>query len=160
MLTPNFVLQQLDYDAANGKLFWRYTNGRKVMGAEAGSLNKNGYRVVGIGARKVMAHKLVWLIEHGSLPDSELDHINRVPDDNRISNLRLADRYLNMRNRSHNKNNRLGVKGVAAHQNGYRARIKHRGRLIDLGVFPTAHEAAIAYSAAEKVCEIFCQVGI
>ena len=160
MLTREDVLRALSYDATRGKFFWRYTLGRKREGAEAGFLNHNGYRVIGIRGQKIMAHRLVWLMEHGSLPTGELDHINRMPDDNRAENLRLADRYLNMRNRGVQRNNRLGMKGVAEYQGGFRARIRHQGKVIDLGVFPTANEATIAYSAAEKVCEIFCQVGI
>ena len=160
MLTREDVLRALDYDAARGKFFWRYTLGRKRQGAEAGFLNQNGYRMIGIYGQKIMAHRLVWLMEHGAMPSSEIDHINRKPDDNRAVNLRLADRYLNMRNRSHNKNNRLSMKGIVKHQGGYRARVYCRGKSIDLGVFSTAKEAAVAHSAAEKVCEIFCQVGI
>lgn len=160
MLTRDDVLRGLSYDAAQGKFFWRYTYGRKLMGAQAGWVNHNGYRVIGIQGKKIMAHKLVWLMEHGVLPAGEIDHINRMPDDNRATNLREADRHLNMRNRNANKNNPLGMKGVVKHQNGFRARIMHKGVLIDLGVFFSAKEAAIAYSAAEKVCEIFCQVGI
>lgn len=160
MISAEVVLSHLDYDKAKGTFYWRRTCGRKKQGAEAGHINHNGYRVICINNRKIMAHKLVWLVEHGAYPAQELDHINRQRCDNRIENLRRATRELNMRNRGRNKNNAVGMKGVFAHQRGYRARIMHKGRLIDLGVFPSPREAAIAYSAAEKVCEIFCQVGI
>ena len=160
MLTREGVLQALTYDAAQGKFYWRHTLGRKREGMEAGSLNPAGYHIVGICGQKIMAHRLVWLVEHGSFPTGEIDHINRIPNDNRIENLRLANRYLNMRNRGMQRNNRLGLRGVVERPDGYRARIRHHGKSIELGVFSTAKEAAIAYSAAEKVCEIFCQVGI
>jgi hypothetical protein len=159
VITKDTVLSALDYDANTGKFFWLGGKGRKKKGGEAGFLNPAGYRVIGVCGQKVLAHRLVWLVETGSFPAMELDHINRVRNDNRFVNLRQATREQNMRNRGVCKNNKLSMKGVARHQNKYRARIMHCGQIIDLGTFNTAREAAIAYTAAERVCEVFCQIG-
>lgn len=159
MLTKDSVLKLLDYDAKKGKLFWRVTFGRAKKGLEAGCIRPHGYRIIGVDGHKIMAHRLVWLIEKGCLPTLEIDHINRLTDDNRIENLREVTRQQNVLNRGCSRNNRLSMKGVSKHQDGYRTRITRGGVYLDLGVFNTANEAAAAYSAAEKVYEAFCQSG-
>ena len=159
MITRDFVLKLMDYDAEKGKLFWRVTFGRAKKGSEVGCVRTHGYRVVGIAGHKVMAHRLIWLIEKGRFPTLEIDHINRCTDDNRIENLREVTRQQNILNRGCNRNNKLSMKGVHKHQDGYRSRLMRGSIKIDLGTFDTAKEAAIAYGAAEKVYEAFCQVG-
>ena len=155
MLTRDRAQELLTYDKTTGKLFWRFTLGRMVEGKEAGCVNKGGYRVVRVDKRPYMAHAIVWLMETGDLPSSEIDHKDRNPANNRIKNLRVASRSQNLRNTGVSKNNRLGVKGVFAHQKGFRSVITCNGVRIDLGTFTSAENAAIAYVAAEKVCVAF-----
>jgi hypothetical protein len=159
MITREKALELLNYDAEKGKIYWRVTFGRMKKGAEAGCVRPNGYRMVGISGYKIMAHRLIWLLEKGTFPSLEIDHINRQPDDNRIINLREVTRQQNVLNRGCSRNNRLSLKGVHRHQDGYRARIMRGSVTLDLGMFDTAKEAAIAYTTAEKVYETFCQVG-
>lgn len=69
-----------------------------------GSRNRGGYIVCTLhlgGARKqVKLHRLIWIAANGLPPAGMvIDHVNRVKDDNRIANLRLADAALNSRNR-------------------------------------------------------------
>lgn len=69
-----------------------------------GCRNTKGYLVATIHygkfRRQIKIHRLVWIAAHGPIPDgSVIDHINRIKDDNRISNLRLACPVLNSRNR-------------------------------------------------------------
>ena len=46
------------------------------------------------------------------LPENEIDHINRIKDDNRWCNLREVSRQCNVRNCSIGKNNKSGITGV------------------------------------------------
>ena len=92
-LPPIETLRELlDHDEATGTLRWKVTLGRAKAGAVAGSKPRNRtYRVVGIEGRLWAEHRIVWALHHGTDPyPYEIDHNNRNPTDNRISNLRLA----------------------------------------------------------------------
>lgn len=80
----------------------------------------------------------------------QVDHENLDGLDNRKSNLRLATQSQNMMNRKVQKNNKSGYKGVNFRGFTYRARIQVEGKLIRLGNFKTAVEAARAYDTKAK----------
>jgi hypothetical protein len=92
-------------------VFVNRTNGRAV-----GNTDKDGYTTIAFNVRGKTkthkAHRLVWLWYFGEMPAGQLDHINRVKDDNRIENLRLASAEQNMSNRQKMRNNTTGYKGV------------------------------------------------
>lgn len=86
----------------------------------------------------------------GAWPKYRVDHINRDRADNRWVNLRDASPMVNNQNITKaSKRNRLGVRGVSAHQGGFRARIMARGAVHELGVFDTIEAAAAVYAAAK-----------
>ena len=67
--------------------------------------NSTGY----VYAARVAAHRIVWLAEHGFIPDGhDINHRNRKRDDNRIINLEPVTRSQNIR---HAKGH-LGYVGV------------------------------------------------
>ncbi len=77
--------------------------------------------------------------------DVWVDHINGDARDNRRENLRLSS----PRQNSWNKRPKAGkFKGVFARRKRFVARIKVGSKIINLGGFATAHEAADAYDAA------------
>lgn len=85
--------------------------------------------------------------------DQEVDHINHNPLDNRRSNLRIADRSLNMANSSIFKNNTSGHKGVTwcKERNKWQAQISVNKVHRILGRFEDKLDAINAYKgAAEK----------
>jgi hypothetical protein len=101
------------------------------------------------------------MMVHGEWPKIDVDHINCIKDDNRISNLRLATRHQNLANTRVRKTNKLGLKGVYLHKapNSYRSLIRVRGKRIDLGIFQSPEEAAAAYKkAAERYFGDFARV--
>lgn len=81
-----------------------------------------------------------------------VDHINGNALDNRRVNLRLAYASGNQRNRSINRNNTSGFKGVSwDKQHGrWQAGISVNGRRKRLGLFDTAEEAHAAYAKAAQ----------
>ena len=98
----------------NGKLYWVVKPSSRVnIGAESGCLKSYGYRHVKLFGKTHQAHRIVWQLHNGQIPDGlQIDHINGIKDDNRIENLRLAthsQQALNTKLRSDNTN---GIKGV------------------------------------------------
>ncbi len=83
-------------------------------------------------------------------PGMTVDHINCNTLDNRRANLRVCTVSENARNRSVQKNNKLGLKGVYMDGNSYRAQIRYEKKVYSLGSFATAERAREPYSAAAR----------
>lgn len=83
---------------------------RKDRKNSNGSLDKDGYLIYKVKGRQIKAHRLVWFLCNGVFPDCEIDHINRNRRDNRIENLRLADRNVQAQNTIRLPNKDTGVR--------------------------------------------------
>jgi hypothetical protein len=79
-----------------------------------------------------------------------VDHVNRNPLDNRRANLRAATGSLNAYNKTCAAG-RTGQRGVTLRRGRFEARIGHETRLVYLGRYASAAEAAAAYRAASVV---------
>lgn len=139
----------LEYDSETGWFTWKVTRGSNALaGNRAGANAGNGYRHITIHRVHHYEHHLAWLYIHAEYPD-EIDHINGVPNDNRITNLRLC---------THTQNNfnmefpvgQSGFKGVYPNKSGlkWRAQIGFGGKQIHLGTFDTREEAHEVYMEA------------
>lgn len=75
------------------------------------------------------------------------DHINQDSLDNRMDNLREADKSLNMLNRGRQKNSTTGYKGVHQRKDTkrFQSYLKLNGIRYHLGYYQTALEAASVY---------------
>jgi hypothetical protein len=136
----------LHYCEETGQFTWRVNRGGKaIAGTIAGTPDKHGYICINVDCRLYKAHRLAWLYVHGEWPEREIDHIDGHPANNSISNLRVADRHDQNRNRRINKTNRLGVKGVRQFGLRFEARIKVNYQNIVIGRYDTAQEAHAAY---------------
>ena len=51
-----------------------------------------------LGPVRVMLHRLIWLLKYGEAPPKVIDHINRIPFDNRPINLRAVTQKENSTN--------------------------------------------------------------
>lgn len=103
--------------------------------------------------KQYLLHRLAWFYMTGAWPESDLDHINGVRDDNRWENLRLASRSQNNSNTRLRSNNSTGVKGLSfdRRRGKYMASICSKGTRKFLGYFNDKVSAAKALTAARVV---------
>lgn len=143
VLTQKELKARYTYDEKTGKIFSKYR--------EVGWLHPDGYIRISVDRKLYLAHRLAWLYIYGELPSKELDHINQNKADNRICNLRLADRHQNSQNTNKaRKHSKLGVVGVSKNGNRYTAQIGFKGARIKLGYFDTLEQASACYQNAKR----------
>lgn len=121
-------------------------------GQVVGSRGHYGYLCVKFGElgqeRVARLHRLAWFLTFDLWPDSEIDHINGVTDDNRLANLRLASRTENCWNQKTSKANKSGRKGVSWCKTTNKWRVKIGQRTV--GRFRSWDEAVKAHEAAQR----------
>ena len=112
-LTQEEVRQLLDYNPETGELRWKVDRSRMKVGMVAGCVDSStGYLKIGINGKRYPMHRVIWLWWYGYFPESEVDHIDRDPSNNRLINLREVSRTCNSRNCGTGARNKSGVKGV------------------------------------------------
>jgi len=134
----------------DGQLIWIKGKTGAKKGKAAGSMHRNGYKVITIDGKQYPAHRLIWAYHHGYLPECEIDHINRERDDNRIENLRMVSTSCNQRNTGNWSTNTTGVKGVVKGCKGFRSHIKVMNKIYNLGDYDDFDEAVLTRLAAEQ----------
>lgn len=138
----------------DGDLYWKITPRSDIpVGSLAGSVLDNGYIHILYKGYANKAHRLVFLLHHGYLPEM-LDRIDGDRSNNRIENLRPTTSVLNGRNRnvSGNSNNKSGRIGVVFHKQSKKwdAQIGLPGKKMKfLGRFKELADAIACREAAE-----------
>lgn len=130
MITHDYLLSKYSYNETTG-VFTNIKSNNKVGYCE------NGYTKIDIGGKAYYAHRLAWLYMYGEMPKLHLDHINCDKSDNRICNLREANRFENLRNTGKNIKNTSGAKNVYLHKptGKWQVRIALDGKSKHLGLF-------------------------
>ena len=106
--------------------------------------------MIGVDRKLYSAHRLAWLIAYGEFPKYQIDHINAIRSDNRMTNLRACTQKQNNENTSpRRKDVLMGVVVNQKHGTFY-ARIGHQGRTLYLGSFTTQEAAHLAYQEAKQ----------
>ena len=143
ILTKEYLTQLFDY--RDGNLYWKLKKSDKIkIGQKAGSKSTNNYYNIRIDGASYKLHRIIYIMHFGFVPE-QLDHIDGDPTNNRIENLRPCNYSENGKNRTKQKNNTSGYKGVSFH--------KHTKKWIafcdgkGLGYFDTP----------EKAYEIVCE---
>lgn len=138
----------LDYDSCTGIFTWRLNLGaRAVFGGIPGTVDRGGYLKITVNRQAFMAHRLAWIYVYGGdISTSEIDHINGDRLDNRIENLRLANRNENSWNQKIKASNTSGVKGVSWDKPAkkWRAQCMLNGVKYFLGRFNSISDAEMA----------------
>lgn len=155
MITQERLQELVKYDEVTGLFTWAISRPRCKVGNTAGCHNKKtGYIMLRVDDVLYMAHRLAWLYMTGAFPEDDLqvDHKNRVRNDNSWLNLRIATHTENTHNSSLSKNNTSGVKGVhfCASRNVWQARIGVHGVVKYLGKYKLLQDAAEAVRVARE----------
>lgn len=142
----------------DGKLFWKERNldsfpservgrawNRRFANTEAGTKrleNGNLYIYISIHGRVYPAHRLIWMLFNGSVPDN-VDHFNGNSLDNRIENLRNVTPKMNSRNMRRHVTNKSGISGVhwCATRNKWVVQCQINSKTSSLGRFDDFFEA-------------------
>lgn len=121
---------------------------KRYSGKTSGYKHNEGYLSISIKGKQFLAHRMAVLYELGVLP-AVVDHANQNRKDNRICNLRVANKSLNGFNSKKPVTNTSGVKGVGFHKQAgkWRARLMVNQSEIHLGLFDRIEDAENAVKA-------------
>jgi hypothetical protein len=113
-------------------------------------VKSNGYFEIQIDNKMIKCHRILAYAYLGlDITDktSQIDHINRIRNDNRIENLRIV-------NNSKNQFNKSNVKGYSIIGDKFQARIRTNGKIKWLGVYDTPEEASARYYEEKAISHI------
>ena len=131
-LSVDYLRECIEYQ--DGQLFWRKERPihhfsstkastvwhKRFAGKVCGSANSTKYRSshlrvglkIGSKVKLFLCHRLVWALHNNHFPNKQIDHINGVPYDNRIENLREVTNKENSKNSAMYRHNTSGITGV------------------------------------------------
>lgn len=140
-MTQNELMRKVKYDPDTG-IFTLLSTGRKLGYTDN---YKGGYVYFNINKKRYKAHRLAWLYCYGEFPKYVIDHINRIRNDNRISNLRDVPQYINCKNQNLSKRNTSGNSCVyfVKDRNKYRVKITYEKKIHELGYFKNIEDAIL-----------------
>jgi hypothetical protein len=158
-MNAEYVRSRLQYDPETGKLRWKLRDVNRSddkrwnniwAGTIAGSVNRQGYRIIGLDGGFYQAGRLIWFMIYGKWPKGKIMHINGNLDDNRLENLLDVPHKVVMRRR---KDNTGLPEGVFHHNNsvGFIASIAHGSKQKYLGQFESVETAVWVIAEAKRI---------
>ncbi|WP_408408866.1 HNH endonuclease [Paraburkholderia aspalathi] len=123
---------------------------RAKAGDVAGGVNKQGYWVISVDGKTYQAHRIAWLYVTGEWPVNIIDHADTNRSYNAWLNLREADSSQNQSNRTRQRNNTSGVKGVCWCSTNHKwvVQLMVSGKRKHVGYFSGIDSARLAIEAA------------
>jgi hypothetical protein len=151
-LTQERIQEIFNYDAITGIVTTKLVRhgSRTYIGAPVGTLTNYGYLCVRVDGKRYQLHRLIWLHVYGYIPKEDLDHIDGDRTNNRLVNLREANRQDNLKNTAVHKDSSTGILGVNwdKRKSKWRATIYVNKKQEHLGYFEEIQEAALARQQA------------
>ena len=160
MITADYLRTVLRYDSDSGLFTWLVCLSRnQPAGHIAGSMHERGYIAIRVDGVQYPAARLAWLYVFGKFPEGVADHIDGLPWNNRLANLRDVSKTVNGQNqkRAH-KNNKIGLLGVHQERKGFVAQIKVNGKRVWLGNHSNPSLAHSVYLEAKRKYQEGCTI--
>lgn len=160
MFSISTLRHHFTYIPQSGRILWKSpTSSRTRKGSVAGSKDNNGYWRVSFKGKTLSGHRLAWALHYGCWPKRQIDHIDRNPLNNAISNLRDVSASENCLNRRHRKAGEMrhGGKGVTRTSKGMWQVQVHDpslGRARYFGVFKSKDDALSAAKSARSEMDL------
>jgi hypothetical protein len=150
-LTQRRLKKLLDYNPDTGTFRWKKSRGGNKSGSIAGCKDHYGYIQICVDSKLYISSRLAYLWMKGYFPEHQVDHEDRVRDNNKWENLRHITHQCNAKNRSINKNNKSGITGVRWYKlsGKWISKITVNGKGKHLGYFKSLKDAAQARWEAE-----------
>lgn len=139
--------EALSYDPETGLFVWTVKRKGTSITKCAGWIRKSGYRFIGFDGVTIGAHRIAWAMTYGEWATEIIDHKNGDTTDNRIDNLRLANKSLNAHNAGAWATNTSGFKCVFwnAQKSRWFAKTTVARKVYFLGLYDTKEAAHAAY---------------
>ena len=154
LLSQSELKRLLHYNPETG-VFTRLvkTAHRIKIGDIAGCKDK-GYLRIRINGNLYLAHRLAFLYITGAWPENEVDHDDRIRDNNKWDNLKDSTVQYNNKNHKIRSDNKSGFNGVYWDKNckRWRSQIAVDGEIKRLGCFIRKSDAIDARKQADIDC--------
>lgn len=139
----------LDYDPETGVFTGKTIRGKHDRRGviEGSNRTAGGYCRLLLDGKQYLAHRMAWLYVYGFLPEG-IDHRNTNTSDNRISNLRVADKSQNGANMPARNPGRLKGAYFNKAARRWQSQIMHNYKQYYLGLYDSEKEAHKAYVEA------------
>ena len=157
ILTQEKLKEQVTYDPTTGVFVRLVRAGRIPANSVFGNLDGKGYLRGHILGRNYSLHRLAWFYIYGEWPKGCVDHLDRNPTNNRLTNLRSCTLAENQWNREKGVSKKTGLPtGVSLEKRTgkFYARIGRDWGKKHLGTFDTVDDAAEAWLAADKLRKV------
>lgn len=151
MLSQDQLLSTFSYCDETGVLTWKTSPRNGIREGDVAGTVAEGYIIVGIEKRVYPAHRVIFLMKKGYLPDF-IDHKDGNTINNAWDNLRECTRQENARNAGKNKETLTNVRGVnfCKRTNRFIARCTVDGVTIHLGRFKSLEDAKVIRESYAK----------
>lgn len=154
----DLIRELFAYDPDTGAITRKVERGGMPAGSPVGSLESKGggkrkHLLVNVGRKSLFYHRVAWFLHYDSWPKNTIDHIDRNPLNNRISNLRDADHRIQAQNRA----SAGAWTGIRLRSGGYNVRIENAdGGRICAGTYPSLEVAQKVYAAIKAIIHPGC----
>jgi hypothetical protein len=151
VISQREVQEMFHYRYETGELIRRDQRGNQLKGTEVGCNDTFGYKRIRIKGNLFKVHQIVWLYVYGIMPSMEIDHINGDRSDNRICNLRLATRDVQVQNRDPGIGESYGLRNIRLRESGtYEVEYRMFRKRHKVGNFTTLEDAQKALYEHKK----------